>query len=115
VAVAACRRIADLVRYGVWPTLTEVVLPSNAPLKDSGRLVTAGLRMARDERTAVVKRLVSTASSSRLVTIGYIFTGAVVSGTHHYFDNLATVREVVAALLAVLVWPLLWYPQIQIS
>jgi len=63
----------------------------------------------------VVKRIVATASSSRAVTIGYIFMGAVVSGTHHYFDNLTTVRQVVAALLALIVWPLLWYPQIHIS
>jgi hypothetical protein len=67
------------------------------------------------KETVVVKRLVATASSSRLLTIGYIFMGAVVSGTHHYFDNLTTVRQVIAALLAVLVWPLLWYPQIHIS
>lgn len=62
-----------------------------------------------------MKRFVATASSSRLVTIGYIVMGAVVSGTHHYFDNLTTVRQVVAALLALIVWPLLWYPQIHIS
>jgi hypothetical protein len=63
----------------------------------------------------VVKRLVATGTSSRLLTIGYLFMGAVVGGTHHYFDNLTTVRQVIAALLAVLVWPLLWYPQIRIS
>jgi hypothetical protein len=63
----------------------------------------------------VVKRFVATASSSRLVTIGYLFMGAVVSGTHHYFDNFTTVHQVVAALLALIVWPLLWYPQIHIS
>jgi hypothetical protein len=67
------------------------------------------------EETAVVKRFAATAFQSRLFTIAYIFMGAVISGTHHYFDHLTTVRQVVAALLAVIVWPLLWYPQIHIS
>jgi hypothetical protein len=73
-----------------------------------------GLRNARDEggRGEAIRRngVLQLACHD-----GYFFMGAVVSGTHHYFDNLTTVRQVVAALLALIVWPLLWYPQIHIS
>jgi hypothetical protein len=33
--------------------------------------------------------------------------GAVVAATHHYFANVDTAKEIVSAVLAVLLWPLL--------
>ena len=42
-----------------------------------------------------------------LLFVVYVAIGAVVAYTHHYWENLKTFKDVVSALLATLLWPLL--------
>jgi hypothetical protein len=37
----------------------------------------------------------------------YVVIGVVVAATHDYFKNVDTVKEIVSAVLAVMLWPLL--------
>jgi len=37
----------------------------------------------------------------------YLISGVVVAATHDYFVNVDTVKEIVSAVLAVVLWPLL--------
>jgi len=37
----------------------------------------------------------------------YLVVGAVVAATHHYFMHVLTFKQIVSAVLAVLLWPLL--------
>ena len=43
---------------------------------------------------------------SRLVAI-YLIAGGIVAATHHYWSNLHTLKAIVSAVLATLLWPLL--------
>jgi hypothetical protein len=43
---------------------------------------------------------------SWLVVI-YLVAGGIVAATHHYWDNLNTLKAIVSAVLATLLWPLL--------
>jgi hypothetical protein len=43
---------------------------------------------------------------SWLVVI-YLVAGGIVAATHHYWSNLHTLKAIVSALLATLLWPLL--------
>ena len=43
-----------------------------------------------------------------LLTLIYLLVGVVVAATHNYFQNVDTIREVVSAILAVVLWPLLF-------
>jgi hypothetical protein len=43
---------------------------------------------------------------SWLVVI-YLVAGGIVSATHHYWSNLNTLKAIVSAVLATLLWPLL--------
>ena len=36
----------------------------------------------------------------------YLIIGVVIAATHHYFKNFDTVKRVISAILAVLLWPL---------
>ena len=42
-----------------------------------------------------------------LLTTIYLIAGVVIAATHHYFTNVNTLKEIVSAILAVLLWPLL--------
>jgi hypothetical protein len=42
-----------------------------------------------------------------LLFVVYVAIGAVVAYTHHYWQNLHTLKAVVSAILATLLWPLL--------
>ena len=42
----------------------------------------------------------------RLVSLVYLIIGVAVAATHDYFEKLDTVRLLLSALLAVLLWPL---------
>jgi hypothetical protein len=53
-----------------------------------------------------------TAAPARGINISFLFfiyiiVGAIVAATHHYWSNLQTIKAVVSALLATLLWPLL--------
>jgi hypothetical protein len=52
-----------------------------------------------------------TAASARprigLLGIVYLVVGLIVAATHHYFANLHTLKQVLSAVLAVVLWPLL--------
>jgi hypothetical protein len=43
---------------------------------------------------------------SRFVTL-YLIAGGIVAATHHYWSNLHTLKAVVSAVVATLLWPLL--------
>jgi hypothetical protein len=43
-----------------------------------------------------------------LLPIVWIVVGVIVAATHHYFQHADTVRAVGSAVLAVLLWPLLF-------
>jgi hypothetical protein len=43
---------------------------------------------------------------SWLVVI-YLVAGGIVAATHHYWSNVHTLKAIVSALLATLLWPLL--------
>jgi hypothetical protein len=43
-----------------------------------------------------------------LLTMIYLMIGVVVAATHDYFRNVDTIKEVVSAILAVVLWPLLF-------
>jgi hypothetical protein len=48
-------------------------------------------------------------SRSRFSLFGlvYLGVGVAVAATHHYFANLHTIRQVLSAVLAVVLWPLI--------
>jgi hypothetical protein len=43
-----------------------------------------------------------------LLTMIYVLVGVVVAATHDYFQNVDTIKEVVSAILAVVLWPLIF-------
>jgi len=43
-----------------------------------------------------------------LLPLAWLVVGAVAAATHRYFEHVETVRQVGSAILAVLVWPLLF-------
>ncbi len=44
---------------------------------------------------------------SRIITLVYLVVGVVVAASHHYFTHASTVKPLLSALLAVVLWPLL--------
>lgn len=45
---------------------------------------------------------------SKIITIVYVVVGVVVANSHHYFVHLSTVAPIASAVLAVILWPLLF-------
>jgi hypothetical protein len=43
---------------------------------------------------------------SRLLALIWIGVGIAVAATHHYFNHLSTWRQILSALLAIFLWPL---------
>jgi hypothetical protein len=43
-----------------------------------------------------------------LLTMIYLLVGVVVAATHSYFQNVDTIKQVVSAILAVVLWPLIF-------
>jgi hypothetical protein len=37
----------------------------------------------------------------------YLVAGGIISGTHHYWSQLHNIKQIVSALLATVLWPLL--------
>jgi hypothetical protein len=46
-------------------------------------------------------------SGFSLGAVIYLVVGGIVSATHHYWSNLDTLKQVVSAVLALLLWPLI--------
>jgi hypothetical protein len=44
---------------------------------------------------------------SGIVSLVYLVVGVVVASSHHYFKHASTLKPLVSALLAVVLWPLL--------
>jgi len=44
---------------------------------------------------------------SRLLLIVWLAVGVAVAASHHYFRQLTTWREILSAILAVVLWPLI--------
>jgi hypothetical protein len=44
---------------------------------------------------------------SRLVALAWLVIGVAIAANHHYFRHLTTWREILSAILAVLLWPLI--------
>lgn len=42
----------------------------------------------------------------RLASVVYIVVGLVIASSHLYFSNLNTLKPIVSAVLAVILWPL---------
>ena len=45
-------------------------------------------------------------SRAGLGTVVWLIIGLIVAAAHHYFTNIATLKLVVSAILAVVLWPL---------
>lgn len=43
-----------------------------------------------------------------LLPLVWLVVGVIVAATHHYFQHVDTIRQVGSAILAVLLWPLLF-------
>jgi hypothetical protein len=43
-----------------------------------------------------------------LVGAAYIIAGGIIAGTHHYYTYLHTAKQIGSAVLAILLWPLLY-------
>jgi hypothetical protein len=43
---------------------------------------------------------------SRFLSLVYLVVGIAVAATHDYFENLETIRRILSAVLAVVLWPL---------
>ena len=41
-----------------------------------------------------------------LTVVVWLVVGAIVAGSHHYFDNLGSIGAIISAVLAVILWPL---------
>jgi lipopolysaccharide export LptBFGC system permease protein LptF len=50
--------------------------------------------------------MIGTRRGSGLVTIVWIIIGVVIAASHHYFTHANTLKLVVSAVLAVVLWPL---------
>lgn len=44
---------------------------------------------------------------SGIVSVVYLIVGVVVASSHQYFEDATTLRPLLSALLAVILWPLL--------
>ncbi|HYX89050.1 MAG TPA: hypothetical protein VE753_06755 [Gaiellaceae bacterium] len=48
-------------------------------------------------------------SSVSLLLMVYLVAGGIVAATHHYWSNLGTLKLVISAVLATILWPLLLF------
>jgi hypothetical protein len=46
-------------------------------------------------------------SNVSLLMLVYLVVGGIVAATHHYWSNLHTVKAIISAVLATILWPLL--------
>jgi hypothetical protein len=45
--------------------------------------------------------------SARLLGLVYIIVGVAIAASYDYFERLETLRQIVSAVLAIVLWPLL--------
>ena len=43
----------------------------------------------------------------RLFVLVYLIVGVAIASSHHYFSQLHTIRQILSAILAVFLWPLI--------
>jgi hypothetical protein len=53
------------------------------------------------------RELVNSRRSVPLLLVIWLVIGAVVAGSHHYFDNLGSIGAILSAIIAVVLWPLI--------
>jgi hypothetical protein len=41
-----------------------------------------------------------------LLLVAYLVAGGIIAATHHYWSNLHNIKQIVSALLATVLWPL---------
>ena len=41
-----------------------------------------------------------------LGVVVWLLLGAIIAGSHHYFDNLGSLGAIISAALAIILWPL---------
>jgi hypothetical protein len=46
---------------------------------------------------------------STILFIVYLVVGLIVAANHHYFNHLGSVKPIVSAILAVILWPLILF------
>jgi hypothetical protein len=46
-------------------------------------------------------------SSVSLLMVVYLVAGGIVAATHHYWSNVHTLKAIISALLATILWPLI--------
>jgi hypothetical protein len=46
-------------------------------------------------------------SGVSLLMVVYLVAGGIVAATHHYWSNLHTLKAVISAVLATILWPLI--------
>ena len=46
-------------------------------------------------------------SSVSLLMVVYLVAGGIVAATHHYWSNLHTLKAIISAVLATILWPLI--------
>jgi hypothetical protein len=46
-------------------------------------------------------------SNVSMLLLVYLVAGGIVAATHHYWSNLHTVKAIVSAILATILWPLI--------
>jgi len=44
---------------------------------------------------------------SGIVSLLYLVVGAVLASSHHYFEHASTLKPILSALLAIVLWPFL--------
>ena len=45
--------------------------------------------------------------AGKVVLVVYLVVGVIVANSHHYFASLHTIKPIISAVLAVLLWPLI--------
>ena len=43
-----------------------------------------------------------------LLAVVYVVAGAIIASTHHYYAHMHTAKQIGSAVLAILLWPLLF-------
>jgi cell shape-determining protein MreD len=43
-----------------------------------------------------------------VVLVAYLVAGGIIAATHHYWSNLHTLKAIISALLATILWPLIF-------